>query len=170
MLGNVPASPMPNSKRTSSSERNPVASPVAAVMADHQITIRVNISRGPKRSASHPLGTSKSAYAKVKALNTYPISASLSCKSALIAGAAVAMHTRSRYATAVSAKVKASTPWRTRVGVALLATKGTLCGKDIRNRFLASQCQHAQTPGRRVELEFQGTSSVLPCETWSELV
>jgi hypothetical protein len=52
--------------------------------------------RAPKRSANHPLGTSKRAYASVKALKTSPISPSERPSSARIAGAAVEMQTRSR--------------------------------------------------------------------------
>jgi hypothetical protein len=52
---------MPKSPRSVASEAKPVAAPVAAVIADHQTTIRVSIQRAPKRSASQPLGTSNSA-------------------------------------------------------------------------------------------------------------
>ena len=60
-LGSTPASPIPNSQRSARSEAKPAAAPVAAVIADHQSTMRVSIQRAPKRSASQPLGTSKSA-------------------------------------------------------------------------------------------------------------
>jgi hypothetical protein len=69
-LGSTPASPMPKSQRKVTSDPKPVAAPVAAVMADHQSTMRVRVTRAPKRSASQPLGISKSAYASVKALKT----------------------------------------------------------------------------------------------------
>ena len=59
--GKAPASPIPNRKRTATSDPKPVASPVAAVIADHQTTIRDRAMRAPKRSASQPLGTSKNA-------------------------------------------------------------------------------------------------------------
>ena len=52
---------MPNSQRIETSDAKPVAAPVAAVIADHQSTMRVSIQRAPKRSASQPLGTSNSA-------------------------------------------------------------------------------------------------------------
>ena len=61
MLGSTPASPMPKSQRSATSEPKPAAAPVAAVIADHQSTMRVSVERAPKRSASQPLGTSKSA-------------------------------------------------------------------------------------------------------------
>ena len=69
-LGSTPASPMPKSPRSATSDAKPGAAPVAAVIADHQSTMRVSMMRAPKRSASQPLGTSKSAYASVKALKT----------------------------------------------------------------------------------------------------
>jgi hypothetical protein len=59
--GKDPASPSPKRKRMTRSETSPVARPVAAVRSDHQRTMRASIQRGPKRSMSQPLGTSKSA-------------------------------------------------------------------------------------------------------------
>ena len=68
--GNAPASPIPNSRRTVNSDAKPAAAPVSAVIADHQITIRVSIARDPNRSTIQPAGTSISAYARVNALKT----------------------------------------------------------------------------------------------------
>src|SRR4029453_9875442 len=60
--------------------------------------------------------TSKSAYASVNALKTTPICASERPRCALPEGAAVEMQTRSRYATAIAARVKPSMTCRARVG------------------------------------------------------
>src|SRR4029453_4691839 len=60
--------------------------------------------------------TSKSAYASVNALKTTPICASERPRSAFTEGAAVEMQTRSRYATAIAARVKPSMTCRARVG------------------------------------------------------
>jgi hypothetical protein len=59
-LGNAPASPAPNRKRTASSERLPCTVPVSIVNADHHSTMRVSTRRGPMTSPSQPEGTSKS--------------------------------------------------------------------------------------------------------------
>src|SRR5580704_17309465 len=98
-LGNAPASPAPKRKRTASRARKLVATPVRAVKADHQRTIRVRILRGPIRSPRIPLGISKSAYAKVNAPITQPQWLGLIAISRCILGPATAMHRRSRYIT-----------------------------------------------------------------------
>jgi hypothetical protein len=59
--GNIPASAAPKSARTASSDTNPVAAPVTAVMSDQLATIRASTTRGPNRSASQPPGTSNRA-------------------------------------------------------------------------------------------------------------
>lgn len=64
---------------------------------DHHTTIRVNTRRLPMRSAHQAVGISKQAYARVKALKTYPIWIALSPRSRVIAGASIGMQTRSRY-------------------------------------------------------------------------
>ena len=66
------------------------------VKADHHNTIRVSTRRGPFTSPSQPEGTSNSEYASVKALNTTLISSAVSCRSAIMYGAAAEMQMRSR--------------------------------------------------------------------------
>lgn len=61
-FGKAPASPAPKQNRVTKSGQKPVARPVSAVNADHQVTIRASTRRGPIRSPSAPLGTSKTAY------------------------------------------------------------------------------------------------------------
>src|SRR5688500_2409990 len=73
VFGNAPASPTPNRNRATNSDAKFQAAPVAAVKADHQITMRVRTLRGPNTSPIQPLGISNAAYAQVKALNTQPI-------------------------------------------------------------------------------------------------
>ena len=60
MFGNAPASPAPNRKRITTSDRKPCAAPVSMVKADHHNTIRVSTRRGPLTSPSQPEGTSNS--------------------------------------------------------------------------------------------------------------
>ena len=57
-LGNAPASPAPNRNRTTSSGTKPLTVPVRMVNADHHPTMRVSISRGPRRSPIVPVGIS----------------------------------------------------------------------------------------------------------------
>src|SRR5215212_3352003 len=68
LFGIAPASPAPKSMRTTKSDAKPKVAAVSIVKADHQSTMRVSALRVPKRSPNQPEGTSKSAYAKVKAL------------------------------------------------------------------------------------------------------
>src|SRR5580692_5479583 len=55
-MGNAPASPTPNRKRTVTIETAFQASVVAEVKIDHQVTIQVRARRGPTRSPSQPPG------------------------------------------------------------------------------------------------------------------
>ncbi len=96
MLGKAPASPAPKRNRIATSDRNPCAAPVSIVKADHQRTMRVSTRRGPRTSPSQPEGISNSEYASVNALNTALICSTERCSSAMIAGAAAEMQTRSR--------------------------------------------------------------------------
>ena len=56
-VGYPPDSPTPNRNRRPIMGSNPRTTPVKAVISDHAIQTTVMTTRGPKRSASLPLGT-----------------------------------------------------------------------------------------------------------------
>ena len=59
-LGNAPASPAPNRKRTPSRTEYIEVAPVSAVNTDHQTTMRVSTRLAPSLSPRWPLGISNS--------------------------------------------------------------------------------------------------------------
>jgi hypothetical protein len=66
------------------------------VKSDQAMTMRVSVMRAPKRSPSHPPGSSKNAYANQNAPSTTPISALPMPRSALMSSWARMMHTLSK--------------------------------------------------------------------------
>ena len=83
--------------------------PGAAVKNDHQSTMRIKTFRGPNTSPHQLLGSSKSEYARTKAMKAYFRSASLRRPNSLITcDWAEEKLTRSRYVIIESAASNAS--------------------------------------------------------------